>query len=277
MSDNVFPLFAKKQPADTSNSPFTDLYKPDSAQRVDLFTHPLRMLKRFTFLFALFLFSKANAQNQFCNNEVFRAGYTFWDQKGYVNFTLERSIGRHSLQMSIGGGALGSNEEYISREELSEIRKRMKVNDSKTIPIPRIEFTEPVYLERTKTKYSGVLLRFGYSYYLQPSFCGEKLSGLYIGADLSGIRTFEFQTLTYRGLNTNKATEISGENRFYTIGMGLKAGYQWIPFAASGLCLNAEVAHPFYIPFTEEINTQGPFTAGQWEISLGIGWRIKVK
>lgn len=234
------------------------------------------MVKYATLLFAVFLFTETIAQKQFCNNEVFRAGYTIWKEKGYLNFTLERSFRCHAIQMTIGGGELGSNEEYIAREDLNHFRKKNKINDSKTISVPSHKFTEPFYLERTQTQYSGILLRFGYSYYLKPRYCGEKLNGLYIGADLATIRTFEFQTLTYRSLSHGKPMVISGENRFYTLAMGLKAGYQWIPFPAAGFCLTTEIAHPFYIPFTQEINTQGPFTAGQWELTLSVGWRIKV-
>lgn len=230
-----------------------------------------------TTLAILLSLALAAQKNQRCNNEVFRAGYSAWNDKGYPIFTLERSIRQHSLQLSIGGGALGTNEESISREELNEIKKKIKVMDSKTIPLPRIDFKENVYLERTQTRYSGVFLRLGYSYYLSKAYCGEHLEGLYIGADISGIRTFEFQTLTYRGLQSGKATMISGENRFYTLGLGVKAGYQWFPFQRSNFCVNGEIGHPFYIPFTEEINTEGPFTAGQWEVCVGIGWRVRVK
>ncbi|MGL5889199.1 MAG: hypothetical protein ACRC3B_04905, partial [Bacteroidia bacterium] len=66
----------------------------------------------------------------------------------------------------------------------------------------------------------------------------------------------------------------SDENRFYTLGIALKTGYVWFPFQQELCCIRFDVSHPFYIPFTEEINVNGPFTGGHFEGALSIGIRI---
>ena len=148
------------------------------------------MLRNILLTFLIFSCLNLHAQQGGCNNEIFSAGYSCWQKKGYPVFSFERSVRKQSFILVIGGGYLGTDDQYVSPDELNSTKLRGRVNDSRTIDFETSTLPARSYLERTHTRYTGVLARFGYSYYFGPSYCADRLKGLYTGVELSAIRLY---------------------------------------------------------------------------------------
>lgn len=170
---------------------------------------------------------------------------------------------------------MGKSERYLSPDKANSAIDRVDINNSQTIfpAVPRVNQERP-YLQRVKTIYRGGLMRFGYSYYFNGRRCSSRMTGLYTGLDLLLIQTFENQTLTYHYLKANTSYSVNGENKFWTAGAALFVGYQK-RFFNDLVVANARIQHPFYMPFSEEINISSPFAGNRWEVNVGIGLRIK--
>ncbi|TND08886.1 MAG: hypothetical protein FD123_1740 [Bacteroidetes bacterium] len=225
----------------------------------------------------LVCFSAATAQRR-CEKQVFRAETNTWLRKNFLTFAFERSIGPSSLTIAVGGGWLGRDEQYLPPEKMNSMLDVAEIHNSQTFfpdVVPQLKQERP-YLQRVNTNYTGGLMRIGYAYYLHGRRCDDRLKGLYTGLDLSLLKTFEDQALIYHYIKANKSYEVSSVNRFWTLGVALHVGYQWL-FLNDHLALNTRVQHPFYIPFTEEINTNSPFAGNHWELNIGIGCRIGAK
>lgn len=170
---------------------------------------------------------------------------------------------------------MGSDYQYVSPSDAGNMDKRLELYESKTLDkFPEV-YTPETYLERTVTKYRGAYIRIGAAHYFQAKTSGKRLSGFYSGLDLVCMQTFEHQTLTYRiDTRSNNTWTVSGENKFYTLGIALKTGYVWFPMQQNLFCVRVDLSHPFYIPFTETINLNSPFTGGHFEGAIGVGLRI---
>lgn len=226
--------------------------------------------------FALFLFTvNTVTAQQNCEVHVVRAETNTWLHKNFMSFAYERSIGPSSLTVAVGGGWLGKSEHYLSPDELDSPFDQEEIHNSQTIfpKVPRVN-QERSYLQRVKTIYRGGLMRAGYSYYFKGGRCGNRLSGWYTGLDLLLIQTFEEQTLTYHYPQGKTSYTVSGENKFWTGGAALFCGYQK-HFLNDILVVNGRIQHPFYMPFSDEVNMSSPFAGNHWEVNVGIGLRIK--
>ncbi len=216
------------------------------------------------------------AQNSGQNKQTFHFSWHFGEDRQFYESSLERSFGKTSILVGIGGSSvMGSDYQYVSPADAGDVKKRGEVVQSKTIDKFPDVYTPDTYLESSKTNYRGAYIRVGISHYFNAGKRSNRLSGIYTGLDLIGMQTFEHQTLTYR-IDTKRGQTwtASDENRFYTLGIALKTGYVWFPFKQELCCVRLYVSHPFYIPFTKEINVNGPFTGGHFEGAVGIGFRI---
>lgn len=233
-----------------------------------------RFVSRLFLPLLLVTLNSATAQRR-CDVHVVRAETNTWLHKNFMSFAYERSIGPSSLTVAFGGGWMGKSEHYLAPDKVGSLPDREDINNSQTIfpAVPRVNQERP-YLQRVKTIYRGGLMRFGYSYYFNGSRCANRMTGLYTGLDLLLIQTFENQTLTYHYIKANTSYEVSGENKFWTGGAALFVGYQK-RFLNDLLVTNVRLQHPFYMPFSEEINISSPFAGNRWEVNVGIGLRIK--
>ncbi len=229
------------------------------------------MRPHFFLLFLLFPLL-ATAQRQ---QHAFRVEQHAGIRKQYLCFTYEHSIRRAAVSFSIGGGEkMGWDEQHLSDGEMPSYKSKLLVNNSKTLKAYPFVLPSNSYLEGTKTTYRGVLARLGYAYYLSANNVDRRLSGLYIGADLTGMQMFEHQTLFYHNRRGDFDTEVDGENKYYVVGFAIHTGIQWFPYQGR-LGIHAKIAHPFYFPFNEEFNMSSPYVGNSWEGSLGICLRIK--
>lgn len=229
-------------------------------------------MHRFFFFLPLFLFAQPSIAQH--NREIFRAEGSAWAKTHYFAFAFERSLGPTSITMSIGGGKLGHDNQYLSPGQLSSVDERERVNESQTIDTDFKIVAKGCYLERCESWYSGPVGRISIAhYFMKRPRHSDRLKGLYVNLDLITQYTIEKQTLTFKSKTAEKRYVQNGENRFITLGMGVGVGYQWYP-AGQHLAVNMNIAHPFYLPLTEEINTSSPFAGGRWEARVGIGWRI---
>lgn len=233
-----------------------------------------RFVSRLFLPLFLVTLNSATAQRR-CDVHVVRAETNTWLHKNFMSFAYERSIGPSSLTVAVGGGWMGKSERYLSPDKANSAIDRVDINNSQTIfpAVPRVNQERP-YLQRVKTIYRGGLMRFGYSYYFNGRRCSSRMTGLYTGLDLLLIQTFENQTLTYHYLKANTSYSVNGENKFWTAGAALFVGYQK-RFFNDLVVANARIQHPFYMPFSEEINISSPFAGNRWEVNVGIGLRIK--
>lgn len=195
----------------------------------------------------------------------------------YPLFSLERSFGNWSAFVGMGGGYIGYDRQEVLYSDANFLLRSNKVTNSKTlIDLPN-QFGEDTYLSKTNSRYMGAVFQTGISYYFNHSYGDNRLKGLYAGLSLIYLRTFEYQSLTYREKNGPKSWTYDGMNVFNTYGIELKSGYNWYPGGNEHYCIHAAIGHPFYIPLQEEINITSPFTAGQWEFEMGFGYRIKTR
>lgn len=236
---------------------------------------PLRLSSTYTLTFLLIVVSCSCFAQHRRDKQIFRAETNIWLRKNFATFTYERSLGPSSLTLSVGGGWMGLDNQFLPVEKINSIKDRNNIHNSQTVfpkTIPR-EQEETPYLQRVHTVYTGGMMRFGYNYYFNGHRQSNRLKGLYTGIDLSLIRTFEEQELTYHYIKANKNFSYSGTNRFWTLGISAHVGYQ-VMVLEDHLTFNVSVQHPFYLPFFEEINTNSPFAGNRWELNLGIGCRI---
>ena len=228
-------------------------------------------------LFIVFLLPfTLHAQWNNQDKQLFQFAWHFGLDRQFYESSLERSFGKTSFVVGIGGNSnMGSDYQYLSPEDAGNMEKRLKLYESKTLDkFPEV-YTKDTYLERTATKYRGAYIRIGAAHYFQAKTSAKRLSGFYTGLDLIYMQTFEHQTLTYRiDTRSSDTWTVSGENKFYTLGIALKTGYVWFPMKQNLFCVRVDVSHPFYIPFTETINLNSPFTGGHFEGAIGIGLRI---
>ena len=221
-------------------------------------------------------FSIRGLAQQHTEKQLFQFAWHLGLDRQFYESSLERSFGKTSVLLGIGGsGNMGSDYQYVSPEDAKDMQKRLPLYQSKTLDkFPEVH-TKDTYLERTATRYRGAYIRAGAAHYFQANTGARRLSGLYFGLDVMCMQTFEHQTLTYRiDTKRNETWTVSGENKFYTLGIALKTGYVWFPMKQNLFCVRVDVSHPFYIPFTETINLNSPFTGGHFEGALGIGLRI---
>jgi hypothetical protein len=231
----------------------------------------------FFLLLAVCLCSSAlRAQRNNQDKQLFQFAWHFGLDRQFYESSLERSFGKTSVVVGIGGNSnMGSDYQYVSPEDAHDMSKRVELYESKTLDkFPEV-YTKDTYLERTVTKYRGAYMRIGAAHYFNAKTSAQRLSGYYAGIDFIGMQTFEHQTLTYR-IDTKRSDTwtTSGENKFYTLGIALKTGYVWFPMKQNLFCVRVDVSHPFYIPFTETINLNSPFTGGHFEGAIGVGLRI---
>ncbi|MCU0433238.1 MAG: hypothetical protein MUC87_07290 [Bacteroidia bacterium] len=226
-------------------------------------------------LFASGLSAQYNRQDK----QLFQFSWHFGRDRQFYESSLERSFGKTSVIVGIGGNSnMGSDIQYVSPADSRDMLKRLELYESKTLDKFPDVYTTETYLESSVTKYRGAYIRVGVSHYFQARNSALRLSGLYTGVDFIGMQTFEHQTLTYRIDSRRSETwTASGENKFYTLGIALKAGYVWFPMKQDLFCVRVDVSHPFYIPFTENINLNSPFTGGHFEGAIGIGLRIAAR
>jgi hypothetical protein len=210
-------------------------------------------------------------------NQLFRVSAVGGLKTHYPLITLERSFGHLSASASIGGGYIGfdSQEALLSDENFQQ--KHMEVMNSKTLLWLPNSLGKNTYLSKTETRYTGAMLRAGCTWYFAKQEFQDHLSGFHAGIELMYLRIYEYQKVTYREISGTKTWVYDGLNQLNTVGVSLKAGYNWFPRDNNTFCLSAAIAHPFYIPFQEEINITSPFTASQWNLELGIGFRIKTR
>ena len=224
--------------------------------------------------FVCFISSPVIAQRS-CDRQVFRAETNTWLHKNFLSFAYERGIGISSVTVAVGGGWLGSSEEYLPLDKADSQIDKIDIHNSQTIfpKVPKVNQEHP-YLERVKTVYRGALMRVGYSYYFNSRNCARRLTGLYTGIDLLVIKTYEEQTLTYHYRKAKLSYSVTGENKFWTGGVALYLGYQK-SFLKDMLVVNGRLQHPFYMPFSDEVNVSSPFAGNRWEVNIGVGLRIK--
>lgn len=211
------------------------------------------------------------------DNQLFHVAAVGGFKSHYPLISLERSLGNWSVSGSIGGGFVGSDLQQVLFSDDNFTIKHAKVANSKTLTELPNHIGNNTYMWKTKTQYMGAMMRTGINYYFGRQLYHERMTGFYTGLELVYMRTFEYQTVTYREKNGDKTWEYDGLNEFNTFAMSLKAGYRWYPGGNPHYCMTAAIARPFYIPVTEEINLSSPFTAAHWELEIGFGYRINAR
>jgi hypothetical protein len=233
-----------------------------------------------TAILFLFLFSSglsAQSWRGYNNKRTFSVNAVGGLKTHFPLVSLERSFGPWALSASLGGGYIGYDKQEVLFGDADYLLRSIKVANSKTLIDMPNNLGEDTYLSKTTSRYMGAVFRAGIKHYFCRSYGQNRLSGLYSGLELIYVRTYEYQSLTYRQKSGPQSWTYDGINKFNTIGIELKAGYNWFPGDNPNYLVHFAIGHPFYIPMQEEINLTSPFTAGQWECEIGFGYRISAR
>lgn len=192
----------------------------------------------------------------------------------YPVFSFEQSYKRVSLYAGIGGGLMGWDKQQADRDAPDFWKKYNAVANSKVLPNLPIRLDEHTFMWKTRTSYSGIMIKGGIRRYFGRQYYRRRMNGLYVGLDMSFSRMNEYQQVTYRKLNGDEALTLDGSNRMNILGVALKTGYNWYPAGNDRMFFSASAMRPFYIPFQQEINLSSPFSAANFEFEIGFGVRI---
>lgn len=192
----------------------------------------------------------------------------------YPVFSFEQSYKRVSLYVGIGGGPMGRDKQQADRDAPDFWKRYNAVANSKVLPHLPIRLDENTFMWRTRTSYTGIMLKGGIRRYFGRQYYHRRMNGLYVGLDMSFSRMSEYQQVTYCKLTGEEALTMDGRNRMNILGVAIKTGYNWYPAGNDRMFFSAAATRPFYIPFNQEINLTSPFAASSFEFEIGFGIRI---
>lgn len=238
---------------------------------------PIRLIAFLFCLLLVFVVIPVRAQisfNRVGENHAFGVTGVGGMKTHYPVFSFEQSYKRVSLYIGIGGGLMGWDKQQADRDAPDFWKKYNAVANSKVLPNLPIRLDEHTFMWKTRTRYSGIMVKGGIRRYFGRQYYHRRMNGLYVGLDMSFSRMNEYQQVTYRKLTGEEAQTLDGSNRMNILGVAVKTGYNWYPAGNDRMFFSAAAMRPFYIPFQQEINLSSPFSAANFEFEIGFGVRL---
>ena len=207
---------------------------------------------------------------------------TFLSDKHYPAIAIEKKLkNNNALKITIGGGFVASKTYYTKGFSYDTINKTASCTQCFTLPYEgMLNYNYPEYELKSKSLYSGFILKADYLIKIFYKAKGSKYSSLALGPDIGLYLLNDHYNVTIENYLTNQQRSIQGIFNSKAVSIGGILDFK----KSINIDLFKDLFAQFmcyfdYIPYinsnyTSIYEVYSPFTLWEYEIGIGIGYKF---